>query len=512
MRFDFYSQKDTPDTTGGDDRFQGIDMTRDRPLLAQGMISLGENTRTRTGKVVQRRGTSMAPDFNPPAGVGSPLVGSGVFRNPNGDEVLIVAPRGQTYTMVLQDGKDPYKVNYDGGVTGSNTGSVEIVQAFEKVLLLRKPLVGSPPQNLVWDGDSTQTTPGTADSEWEITTVTAGGTLVPGVFNGEPFMDRIVFYFANAPTPLRRDVWYMSDIEDYSTYDNVFQSFRTNSGEADYITRIKSYFRGSVVIFKNQSIHMATILPTFPVSIEQRILNSTIGGVGNKIPVMVGGDIIFLSQPNGFYLLSEVIQDQIAALPSPISEPIQRVIDDINWPVTTLYGCSAALDNYAFLGVSLKSRPSSGRLNAILVYDTQRKQWESAGDTWMDETFSFSALHVTNYGGVHRLFAVDYLRGVTYLLYEGTTDETVAGIFSVPFKMETRGFVGDDPIGFKRFGRASIGITTSDPEITITAISDGFNEEKILTPQPITKDRFKFYQHGFPVSLMKRKESSSCQT
>lgn len=499
MRFETYSQRDTPDATSGDQFFQGIDMTRDRSLLQPGMLSLGENTRTRTGHVRQRKGTIMPADFNPPSGFGAAhLVGSGVFRNPNGDEVLLVAPRAQEYTWTLQDGKDLYKVNYAGAVTGTNgVGTVELVQAFEKVILLRKPYQGSPNQNLVWDGVSTQTTPGVADSEWEVAALSAtGSTLIPGVWNAEPFMDRIIYYNANFLGVSGRDTWYLSDIEDYTSYDSVYQAFRTNPGESDYITRIMSYFRGSVVIFKNQSIHLAELQPSYPVSITQRILNRTIGSIGNHMPLMIGGDVIFLSQPNGFYRLSEVIQDQIQTLPLPISERIQRVIDNINWTATAIFGCSASVDNYAFFGVCSKNVSTSAQLNTILVYDTQRDQWESAGDTWGDATFTFSRLHITNYGGIQRLFAVDYQRGIIYLLYEGIHDELPRGIFSVPFKMETRGYTGDDAVSFKRFGRATIGIKTSDPQITVTAINEGFNEEKVLTPVPITKDRIKFYQHG----------------
>src|SRR6266478_3539576 len=105
-----------------------------------------------------------------------------------------------------------------------------------------------------------------------------------------------------------------------------------------------SYFRGSLVIFKNQSIHLGELIPgAYPVQLNQRILSRTLGAIGNKMPVMVGGDVLFLSMPNGFYALSQVIQEQINALPVPISEPIQSVIDQINWPYTLQLGCSAAV-------------------------------------------------------------------------------------------------------------------------------------------------------------------------
>ncbi len=498
MRFDFYGQRDTPDITGGDDRFIGIDMTRDHPVVAPGMLTRGENTRVRTGRVQQRLGTLMPGDFNPVAGFGNYLVGSGVFRNPNGDEILLVAPAMTKYTWAVQQGKDPFKINYNGGVTGTNgagggINGVQFVQAFNKVLLLRRPLQGSPTENLVWDG--TAPVNGVSPTEWVLTTLSPDGLkLVPGTFNGEPFMDRIIFYKANQPSTTTRDEWLMSDVEDYTSYDSVFQRFRTNPGEADFITRIMSYYRGAVVIFKNQSIHLAELQPKYPVSITQRILNRTLGAFGNKMPVMIGSDVLFLSMPGGFYSLSEVIQEQITTLPVPISEPIQDVINDINWPVTAQIGCSAALDNYAFFAVALGRGAS--RLNAILVYDTQSKQWVSAPDRWTDETFAFNAMHVTNYDGVSRLFAIDYVNSAIYLLYEGISDQLTTGEWTVPFKMETRGYTGDDPLSFKRYGRAILGLSTYDPEITVTAITDGHAEEKNLTPEPITKDRTKFYQHG----------------
>jgi hypothetical protein len=112
----------------------------------------------------------------------------------------------------------------------------------------------------------------------------------------------------------------MSDVEDYSSYDDVFQSFRTNPGESDYITRILAYFRESALIFKNQSIHQATLLNTYPVTIQQRILSPHLGNIGNRMPVVIGADVMFASQGNGFYRLAEVIQEQIAAQPVPISE------------------------------------------------------------------------------------------------------------------------------------------------------------------------------------------------
>jgi hypothetical protein len=129
------------------------------------------------------------------------------------------------------------------------------------------------------------------------------------------------------------------------------------------------------------------------------------------------------------------------------------------------------------------------------VYDTQTQQWASAADTWTDTAFGFNALHVTLYNGERRVFAVDYDNALVYLLYEGIYDEMPIGTAVVPFLMETRGYTGQDPFSFKKYFRATVGVATVSPSITLTAIMDGVNEEKVLLPV-ITKSLTKFYTHG----------------
>jgi hypothetical protein len=472
----------------GDDGWVGIDMTRDRPSVSQGRLSRGQNTRLVTRRAKQRGGTAIPQDFNPVGGFANAIIGSEVYRDPNGTQMLLVAPAGVTYTLAFQYARDPLQINYSATEIASGRtngfGTVMFAQTFDKVNLFRRGIqVGQ--KNLVWDGTST--------GKWEIIALSPlGSALIDTVWNGEPFMDRIIYYNDNHGAVPWRDQWIVSDIEDYTSYTSPYQLIRTNTGESDYITRIMSYFRGSAVVFKNHSIHQATDLRTYPFSMQQRMLTTTLGSIGNKMPLEVGGDIIFLSMPNGFYRLSEVIQEQIITLPLPISEPIQDIIDDINWPITATYGCSEALGNYAFFGVALG--PSAQGLNSILVYNTQSKEWESAPDTWADPGFTFNRLHVTTYGGIDRLFAVDYVNGTIYLLYEGVADELRSGTFAVPYLVETRGYTGGDTVGFKRFGRASVAVSMSGATATVTAISDGFNEEKLLGT--ITKDRAEFYIHG----------------
>ena len=493
VRYQSFTQLDTRGFIGGDDRWIGIDSTHDRDKAQAGMLYRGENTRLRTGTVRQRLGTTIPADLNPVGGFANTIVGSGMFRDPDGREIMLIAPREATYTIAVAPDRDPYQIDYSGAInppTGNNgTVLVDFVQAYDKVQMFR---IG-PGQNVVWNGND----PSVGDVNcWQKTTLsTDGKDLVPVAVAGEPWGDRVITYTPLITAVPYRDTWYVSDLFDYTSYDKAYQTMRTNAADSDIITSIKAFMRGSAVIYKDKSIHLATDNFTFPFSAIQRKL-SDIGAIGIHMPLDVGGDQIFLSQPNGFYRLREVIQENIIALPRPISEPIQRVVDQINWYYTAILGCSAALDNYAFFAVCLGS--AAQRLNCILVYNTQNNQWESAGDTWRDTNFAFNRLHVVNFGGYKRLCAVDYVEGIVYLLYEGVHDELRSGTFSVPFKMESRGYIGDDPLQFKRFGRARVSIASWDPEITINAIMDGVNEEFLLTENPITKDNATFYTHGLP--------------
>src|SRR5215475_1640156 len=188
-------QRDRPGFPDGDRAWVGIDMTRDKPSVQPGFLSLGQNTRLRTSKVRQRYGTTIPADFNRVDGFNNFLVGSGVFNNPNGQEVLMVAPSGTQYVWALQDGKDAVQVNYNGAIATNNGDYVEFCQAFDKILLLRRPVV-SGGVNLEWDGINGHT----------FNTVVLSGTglsLVPGNASGIPYQDRLIFWTISAVAPSR---------------------------------------------------------------------------------------------------------------------------------------------------------------------------------------------------------------------------------------------------------------------------------------------------------------------
>src|SRR5438477_6143220 len=163
--------------TDGDTRWQAIDQTRDRSMLAQGTLAVGQNTRLRTGRIAPRKGTIMPTDFNPP--FAHRIVGSGTYHGPNGDDIMLIATAdpgdsSAIFVYAVQYGKDTYVVDYSteeiADTYTNGTGRVEFVQAFDKVLLIRSPTQtgGDEVMNhLVWDGTGDTNNDGHADTKFE---------------------------------------------------------------------------------------------------------------------------------------------------------------------------------------------------------------------------------------------------------------------------------------------------------------------------------------------------------
>lgn len=480
--------KDARYMPDGDLSFHGIDMYHDRSILSAGYLARSENKRLRDGMAATRSGTSKSNDFNP--AFEDIIVGSNIYKNPNGDEVMLVATATTTgatsdYIWQLQFGKDPVQVFLDDATTQRIGGKlVNFSQSFDKVILMRRPLFALP--ILVWDGDTTSPT------QFEpMTLVQPGVTQVPVNWQAEPFENRLIYYSALFNLEPTRDQIIVSDVTNFTAYDSVLGKFRINSAESDILTRVMGYYKSGLIIFMRHSIHMLSNFTQDFFQAEQRLLTRALGSVGERMPLLVGTDVIFLSEQKGFYRISTITEDRIGVPPVPISRRIQPIIDSINWGRQIIYGCSEQLGDYAFFG--LCTGFLTGACDTIAVLNTTNNEWESI-DTWADSNFRINALHTTFFDGQRRLFGLDYANRSIYTMYEGVADTINSIEHPVNDAIETRGYTCGDPSSFKRFERALIGIRTLSPHATVTAISDGVNEEKLLTT--ITKDKNKFYTFG----------------
>jgi hypothetical protein len=483
-RWSAYGRLDSRVVEDGDNAFTGVDMTRDRALLQPGTLARSENKRLRIGAATTRLGNVQVPDFQAP--FINTFIGSGIYSNPNGDEVMLVAELGATYVWALQYGKDAFKVNLHAGQTLAGFAAVEFVQAFDKVLLLRRPSGASTP--LEWDG--------TVGHTFDPVVAPPGAfSVIPAAWHGEPFQSRVLYYNAQFPALPWSYQFIMSDILQYAGYDPALATFNVNAGESDWIVRIWPYFQSSVVVFKRRSIHQAANFTSDPTLMTERQLSKRIGLCATKCVLEWGRDVAFLSEPGGIYKLNEVIQDQVAAEPLPVSERIQPVIDRIQWGLASIWATAAALGEYGYFAVPLDQAVLGN--NAILVLNLINGEWESVPDRWSDPGFVIHALHVTKYQDGRALFGLDYFNQKIYALYQQEGfDETNDQRLPISDVIETRGYTCGDNRAFKRYSRAVVNLRTSNPLIEISAISDGVNEVKALTTEPLTKDRLRFYPHG----------------
>jgi hypothetical protein len=477
-----YGKLDSRIEVDGDAEWIGVDMRdqigRDRSMLAPGMLARSENKRLRFGTIDRRLGMSFPVDFNPV--FTNELSGAIVYRNPNGEEVMLVAQFNSNFVWQLQFGKDAIQIPLAAGaMTGATY--INFTQAFDKVIMLR-PGLGP----LQWDGLA-------AGGFAAFAAPIAGRTAIPLVWAGTPFANRVIYYYPLHFAAGFRDVIFVSDVVTYNQFLDPDYRFRINAGEANKLTCVLPYFKGSVVCFMDHSIHM---LENFTLNdpiteARQRLLSDRINGIGLNIPILVGSDVFFLSRPGGFYRLSQIVQEQIAAEPIPISRKIQPLIDSINWPAAIAWGCSAALGDYAYFALP---RNGSLRNNMICVFNTVTNEWESAPDWFLDSTFCIDRLLVTDYNNERRVFALDFANSHIYLLYDGFTDDIGGDSLPIQDRFETRGYICGDRAAFKRFTRCKIGVRTLDPDTVISSLVDGINEEKPIGI--ITKDWLKFYTHG----------------
>jgi hypothetical protein len=485
----------------GDPFFKGIDMLHDRAIVGQNYLARCENKRLRDGPASTRGGTSEPPELNPV--FTNRIIGSYIYSNINGDEVMLVAEANQTFVWQLQYNTAPVKINLNAGEGDTGAGGVEFCQAFDKVLLLRRP--NATGIMLMWDGFPAGPGPpvhtGTFDRVQSFFDPTSGLNGVVTTWFAEPFENRVLYYFVNGTLNWRTQ-FNASDILDPSSYDDIYGAFRVSAAQSDQLTRLIGWQKGTLLAFMQHSIYVVENFTVDPTQTTQRVLSTKVGNVGNKVPVLVGSEVFFLSDPGGFYKVSQVIQDQIGYEPVPISRSIQPIIDRIDFGRpdffgTDFAGCSEALGDYCFFAVpllDLPGIPNSGANNAVLVYNTVTSEWESAPDWWDDANFRIDRLHVTRYAGARRLFGLDYTAKKIYLMYEGQLDYINGNSLTVKDVIETRGYVAGDPSAFKRFERLILGIRTLQPDITVTAVSDGVDEELELAT--ITKNGEESYVHG----------------
>lgn len=469
---------DTPPLLDGDAGFGGLNMKLQRDQLPAGTLARAENIRLRTGAAESRFGT-VRPSF---AQGMTQISGAGVYSNPNGDRSLLIHAAGDVWQ--IRDGASPVQIPLPNTLlhpelrTGDHG---EFVQTFDKVILF-----STKAKPLVWDGVSAsgfQPIHRSADNPDYV-------DVIPDAETAELAMGRLL-------VPYDKDKVAVSDLGDYTVYDKTLSWSRLNTGTSDALVRLFPYSEGNVLVFKEQSIALWTNFYD-PASVRLQDLDRSLGLCGRRTPQIAGDSIYFLSNPSGLRRIRQNNSGRLEVDPVPVSDAIDPIIRRINWRRAGRRARTAVLGDYLYLSVPLDDEVSN---HSILVLNLTTGQWESAPDTWAANALQIDELCVFDYQGRSALYAIDGGNVAIYVLYVdgATTDGLATGDQPIATLLETRGYVGGDAgrASWKQWKRAEFAIATADPSVTVTAITDGVNEESVLTPTPITRNRLKFFnQHA----------------
>lgn len=205
-----------------------------------------------------------------------------------------------------------------------------------------------------------------------------------------------------------------SDILDSDTYDGIFGSFRFNAGASDFTVGIVSFTEDSILIFNKNSIYRVSGTVD-PQNATTQLLTNEIGALARKSIVQVGRNVFFLSD-NGVYSLEFLDEYNLRGTQTPLSEPIQSTIEQID-PRFAKNSVAVYFNNRYYIAVPLKTNPdgssnNDGINNAILVYNFLNNQWESIDTVNSTPAFEYTNLLVSGLGLSRGVYSVNVNGGI----------------------------------------------------------------------------------------------------
>lgn len=257
--------------------------------------------------------------------------GIGNFKDPytNLDFVIIAADGNVYYTV---EHNVPQTLGLPSGV--SINGDVTFTQAYDHMIMFRG--VDKPELEL----------PRISTGFQEIVQTQAGdGTaIIPPAVRGEFFQNRLFI-------PNTNDQIAVSDFGDYTRYQPVVQELKVNVGSSDSIVNIAKFNDTTIIVFKDRSIYaLSNIYGNLSAAVQDQITDQ-FGLAAAESVAHCGSDLLFLSQM-GVMSLRQTEQNKIQSVTLPLSDPIQPLINRINWKYSS--GAQAAYwDSKYYLAVPL---------------------------------------------------------------------------------------------------------------------------------------------------------------
>jgi hypothetical protein len=466
--YNYWLQEETTEVAA-DNFFLGVDTkTPDPSVVNQGFLCDSRNARIVNGDVQTRWGIMLPSGWN---AVTYPKIwGVGKFSDPFLVEWICIAVTNGVW--LVANGYSPQFVALPSGTTIST--NVEFLQAFNQLIMFQGPTVAP----LVWNG--------TNQTFGAFPAPTAPFTTIPNAVTGETIANRII-------VPFTRDQIAVSNIGDYTEYDNSFANFTVNTGQADQLVRLFPWQQTFVIAFKDHSIFLFSNVTGDLSSLTMTQVSGRIGLAARKAVVQFGQEVMFLDR-SGIYKMSQIFDQAYQVQPLPASEPILPNMKQINWLAVS--GATAQVwRDRAYFALPVGN---STRNNMMYVYNITLQAWESF-DSYPNG-LCIDDLWIANYAGEKRLMAVDRVMGIVMLMEEGDRDilgNSGASANAINFHVLSRGFTCDSPENEFAFKRGDIRLSTLNPCYSVTAQIEGVGPATTIIDSR-TRSQSKYYSFGKP--------------
>jgi hypothetical protein len=196
-------------------------------------------------------------------------------------------------------------------------------------------------------------------------------STIPGQFIAGtaeiPRVKRSIFHQNRLFLLGKDDAVYISDANDYTRYQPVLQTFRINQGSSDRCVAIVKFNDNTLIIFKDRSIYAVNNAYGNFQDATLDLITDQFGLAAADSVAHCGSDLLFLSE-HGVMSLRQTEQNKLQCVNLPLSDPIQPLIDRINWRYAA-DAYAAYWENKYYIAVPLDD---AEQLGPELTYVQQR--------------------------------------------------------------------------------------------------------------------------------------------
>jgi hypothetical protein len=296
--------------------------------------------------------------------------------------------------------------------------------------------------------------------------VGASGLPMPPGREGTIIQGRLVLVHDNLLT--------VSDTLDPLHYAPFTDEARPDEGENDDLVSAFTFGNDAVLILKSRSVYL---LQNFSAGSAGWVLNRISPNLGCIAPlsiVAIGRDVWWLSD-RGVVSVKLTEQNEVQGVDMPLSEPIQRRIDAIDFTRAHL-ACAAAWNNRYLLAVPIRGIVPGQNATRVLSFHRLNNGWE---DTWQGDYLQPIQFQNIRINGTDLLCWADRSGAVHHFDPDGWLD-----LHTIPIatSLTTRAYLSRPPhqSSDKVLSRVAIEVNGIGRQTSISLQADGVANTRAL--------------------------------